>query len=268
MGLQIAQFYILIALIGFAGPVVADSVHADLRLAGVNVMNQANPAATLGASIDYNFFADYSLGIDYSYTSPFTEFKDYISKGLNDLGLSLADKSIWADKPYEVTVSGQIGALLPLSEASRTSSMTYGLTGGLSVKKGFGKRFSFTYSLTGEYFDHVYQTAVEDEKSVIFNTRFDVINKVAWTFNLLSSLQAKLALTMGSYYNYSSELSNVYSLGCGMSYDFSKNSSFDIGFRTSMQNPSTRVIWNGPSAGSRFFRPEGSLITLGTTIAI
>lgn len=271
MGLRAARFYLVSVVMGLMLPlsVAANPVRGDVRLAGVTLMNQSsNPSATIGTSIDYNFYDDYSLGVDYSYSSPFTEFKEYLSNGLNDLGLSLSEKSIWGDKPSDLNVSGRIGAMLPLSTASRTSSMTYGLTGGLSVKKGFGHAHSFTYSLSGEYFDHVYQTAVEDEKSTIFNTRFDIINKFAWAFKVLKSLQTQVGVTLASYYDYSSTLSNVYSLGFGLSYEIDKKSSLDIGCRTSMQNPSDRVIWNGPPSASRLFRPEGSLFTVGTTIEI
>lgn len=247
----------------------AQSVGFSMRLAAANPMVQpSNPVTIFGGSLDLNFYKTYSLSVENSYSSPFRQFDNYFKQGINDISIQLNDKTIWANKRWGLNLSGRAGVLLPVSMTSRESSMRQGYTAGLALKKGFGSRYSLTYSISGDVYEHEYMTATETEESETYNTRSDLSNRISFVYNMLKTVHLQLGASLATYYLYSETFTNIYSLGSSLALDVAEGASLDIGFRTSMKDPNDPGVLVGPGAAPHFFAPEGTVVFFGTTIGI
>lgn len=243
------------------------SASISTRVAVQNTLDhRSNPLAGFAVNADYTFYKTYAFAIDYSYLSPYLEYHDYLNNGLNDLGLFLMDKSVWSDKASETNLAIKGGPVLPVSAPSRDATMIWGASGALILSKGFNKRHSLTYTLAGDYFEHEYQTAKETDEEIIFNTRWDVLNRLSLSVGLLDFLRWQLAGSIGTYYDYSSYATNLYTLTTAFAISITKHVVFDFGVRSTVQDENDSKIWNGPRVGPSLFDPRGTMIFAGTSL--
>ncbi len=259
-------FWLIPAIGGAAQP---QPVSLSLRMAGTGTIEKdANPYASLGGTLEYGFFRSYVMGAEYSYFHPFTQFDDYVYNGMNDAAVYLGDDKLWSNIYQNINVAVKFSFLMPTSSDSRAANIRYGLSQNLVVRKGFGGRFSTSYSLTANEYDVRSTIADSSGETPIYNTRFDIANKITAVYDLLRSLHCQFAVSARTYNDYADATYNIYSLGTGIGYDIDKNSSLDFGVRTSQKSANTNETWNGPAVSEHFFDAAGTVVYLGSTIKI
>jgi hypothetical protein len=253
--------------IGTTSIAQAGEASMSMRVSASNTLDhRSNPLLGFAAIGDYTFYKSYAFAVDYSYLSPYLEYHDYLNNGLNDLGLFFMDKSVWEDKAAEVNLALKGGPIIPISAPSRDASMTWGASGAAILTKGFQKRHTLTYTLITDYFEHKYQTAQETEDKTIFNTRWDVINRLSLSLELVRFLHLQLAGSFGTYYDYSSYTTNLYGLTTALAFNVTKHLAFDFGVRSIVQDEHDPELWNGPRVGPSLYHPRGTLLFAGTSL--
>ena len=241
----------------------------SFRVAGVRTMlSQNNPTAAVGANLEYNFYSSYALGFDYSYLRPFSVFDDYVNNGMNDTSIYISDRALYTHEWARIKISARVGVLLPTSSDSRAASLRYGLTGGLTFKKGFSSRLSVTYALRGTDYDHRYATAEETAEKTVYNTRFDLNNKITLAYDLLRQLRFETGGAITTFNDYADSTFNVYTLGAAFIFDMAKFAKLDLGVRSNVKNPEDHETWNMPAVSGRFFDAAGTQVYMGLTLDI
>jgi hypothetical protein len=225
------------------------------------------PNAAVDSNLEYTFYKDYGLGVDFSYLRPFRETDSDIAKGMDDVRVYLSSKSLWSDKVKNMNLAVKLSLIAPTSEGSKISTMQFGAMQALIFKKGFGGRFALTYTWAATEYSYK-QRKFEYEGQEIDNTRFRITNKLIASYDFTKNFHGETGGSIRTYNDYANYTFDIYAAMVGLSYDFNKNASIKTWASSAIKDRSGNTPWNGPAVADNWFESDGVIVYIGTTLQI
>jgi hypothetical protein len=243
------------------------------------------PSMGVGGGVQYDFGKSYAVGTEFSYKRPFTQFENYSFNGGDDLAFYFSDRELYVSPHHDFVVNYKLSGILPTSQRSATQTMLGGFSEEIGARENFGRHWSLGYSVTlGELF-YQYDSSNAPTPNPLYNSPFVYANKLTLTYKWTRSFKIQLGSGIKSKTDYQGATSSTYNVSSGITYEVTRDFSFDFGIRSSVKDtgpgggggkseeePGSQASGGGggnePKTGDTLFDPGGTAVYLGTILRI
>ena len=250
-----------------------------------SVIEGSAPSLGIGGGIQYDLGKSYEVGTEFSYKRPFSQFENYAFNGGDDLAFYFSDRELFQTQNKDFGLSYKLSGILPTSQKSTTATMLGGFSEEMTARKNLGKKWDLKYTISLGEFLYQYDSSNAPTSRPQYNSPITYANKLALTYKWTKALKLQAGTGIKSKTDYTGATSSNYNVSSGISYEVTRDFSFDLGIRSTVKDtgsgggggaseddPSRANGDSGNSteakSGDNVFDPTGTVFYLGTVLRI